>query len=79
LREDLDAIVDKMQRRVSGKVRVKLHKGGMRILGREAPFSLYSQDAVSFEDKELDQREMAGMVKNYGLQAACYQKVCKKD
>lgn len=79
LREDLDAIVDKMQTRVTGKVMVKLHKGGMRILGRESPCSLYSQDAVSFEDKEMDQREMAGMVKNYGLQAACYQKVCKKD
>ena len=29
LREDLDAIVNKMQVRVTGKVRVKLHKGGM--------------------------------------------------
>jgi len=79
LREDLDCIIDNMQLRVSGDVKLKLHKGNIRVLGRESPFSLYSEEAVSFEDKETDQREIAGMVKNYGLQAACYQNVCKKD
>jgi len=79
LREDLDAAIDKMQRRVTGTVKVKLHKGNMRILGRESPYSLYREEAVSFEDKGIDQREMTGMVKNYGMQAATYQKVCKKD
>ena len=79
LREDLDCIIDNMQKRVTGKVTLKLHKGSIRILGRESQYSLYSEEAVSFEDKEMDQREIAGMVKNYGLQAACYQKVCKKD
>lgn len=79
LREDLDKLVDNMQKRVTGVVRIRLHKGGMRILGRKSPHSLYSQEAVSFEDKEMDQREMTGMVKNYGLQAACFQKMSKKD
>ncbi len=79
LREDLDCIIDNMQKRVTGTVKLKLHKGSIKILGREAPYSLYSEEAVSFEDKEMDQREIAGMVKNYGLQAAYYQKVCKKD
>lgn len=78
LREDLDQLIDNMQVRVSGFVRLKLHKGGMRILGRSSPFSLYQEEAVSFEDKEMDQREMAGMVKNYGMQAACYQELCRK-
>ncbi len=79
LREDLDHLVDNMQKRVTGVVKLRLHKGGMRILGRKSPCSLYSQEAVSFEDKELDQREMAGMVKNYGLQAACFQKMRKNE
>jgi argininosuccinate synthase len=79
LREDLDCIIDNMQKRVTGDVVLRLHKGSIRILGRESPYSLYSEEAVSFEDKEMDQREIAGMVKNYGLQAACYQKVCKND
>jgi argininosuccinate synthase len=78
LREDLDQLIDNMQVRVSGFVRLKLHKGSMRILGRSSPFSLYQEEAVSFEDKEMDQREMAGMVKNYGMQAACYQELCRK-
>ena len=78
LREDLDQLIDSMQGRVSGSVRVKLHKGNIRVLGRESPFSLYQEDAVSFEDKEMDQREMAGMVKNYGIQAACYQDICRR-
>jgi argininosuccinate synthase len=78
LREDLDQLIDNMQVRVSGFVRLKLHKGSMHILGRSSPFSLYQEEAVSFEDKEMDQREMAGMVKNYGMQAACYQELCRK-
>jgi argininosuccinate synthase len=79
LREDLDCLIDNMQKRVSGIVRVRLHKGNLRILGRKSPFSLYQEQAVSFEDKETDQREIVGMIKNYGIQAACYQNVCKKD
>ncbi|MCK9151435.1 argininosuccinate synthase [Methanobacterium alcaliphilum] len=79
LREDLDHIIDHMQRRVRGTVKIRLHKGSMRIVGRKSPFSLYQQDVVSFEDKALDQREMTGMVKNYAMQAAFYNKICKKD
>jgi argininosuccinate synthase len=79
LREDLDCLIDNMQKRVTGIVRIRLHKGNLRILGRKSPFSLYQEQAVSFEDKETDQREIVGMIKNYGIQAACYQNVCKKD
>jgi len=79
LREDLDCIIDNMQNRVTGTVKLRLHKGSIRTLTRESEYSLYIEEDVSFEDKETDQREIAGMVKHYGLQAACYQKVCKKD
>lgn len=78
LREDLDSLIDNMQKRVSGLVRVRLHKGNLRILGRKSDFSLYQEQAVSFEDKETDQTEIVGMVKNYGIQAACFQNVCRK-
>lgn len=79
LREDLDCFIDNIQERVTGVVRLRLHKGNLRILGRKSPYSLYQEQAVSFEDKETDQREIIGMLKNYGVQAACYQEVCKKD
>jgi argininosuccinate synthase len=79
LREDLDHLLEHMQQRVTGTVLLKLHKSGLRILGRKSPYSLYNEKAVSFEDKDMDQREMAGMVKNYGLQAACYQEIVKRE
>ena len=79
LREDLDAFIDKTQERVCGKVRVKLYAGSMRIVGRESPYALYSQELVSFEDKDLDQREIVGMVKFHGLQAALYEAVKNKN
>lgn len=78
LREDLDAFIDKTQERVAGKVRLKLYKGSIRVIGRESPYALYSQELVSFEDKEMDQREIVGMVKFHGLQAALYEKVKNK-
>lgn len=78
LREDLDHLLNHMQQRVSGIVRLKLHKGSLRVVGRKSPNSLYNQETVSFEDKTLDQREMTGMVKNYAMQAAIYQKLFKK-
>lgn len=78
LRDDLDHLIDNMQKRVTGTVRVRLHKGNLRILGRKSQFSLYQEQAVSFEDKETDQKEIVGMIKNYGVQAACFQSVCRK-
>lgn len=75
LREDLDAAIDKMQERVEGHVKVKLNKGNIKIIGRESPWSIHSKELVSFEDKQTDQREIEGMIKNHALQASLYQKL----
>ena len=75
LREDIDQAIDHMQRRVSGKVVMKLFKGSIQPLSRESPFSLHSIEQITFEDKETDQREVEGMIKYHGLQAANYQKL----
>lgn len=75
LREDLDQAFDQMQRRVSGKVELRLYKGSITVLTRESPYSLHSIDQITFEDKETDQREVEGMIKYHGLQAANYQKL----
>lgn len=79
LREDLDLVNDSMQKRVTGTVKVKLHKGSMKIITKESPMALYNQENVSFEDKGIDQREMIGMVKYHDIQGAEYYRVCKKD
>ena len=75
LREDIDQAIDHMQRRVSGEVTMKLFKGSIAPLTRESPFSLHSIEQITFEDKETDQREVEGMIKYHGLQAANYQKL----
>ena len=75
LREDLDQAIDKMQERVSGEVVMKLFKGSIQPISRKSTFSLHSIEQITFEDKETDQREVEGMIKYHGLQAANYQKL----
>lgn len=75
LRDDLDQAIDQMQRRVSGKVTMKLFKGSIQPLTRESPFSLHSIEQVTFEDKETDQREVEGMIKYHNIQGTNYQKL----
>lgn len=75
LREDLDQAFDQMQRRVTGEVELRLYKGSITVLTRKSPFSLHSIEQITFEDKETDQREVEGMIKYHGIQAANYQKL----
>ena len=75
LREDLDQAIDNMQERVSGEVVMKLFKGSIQPLIRKSPFSLHSIDQITFEDKDNDQRDVEGMIRHHGLQAANYQKL----
>src|SRR6185437_12947082 len=49
-REMLQAAIDKSQERVEGRVRLKLYKGAVRVVGRQSPRSLYSQAHVTFEE-----------------------------
>ncbi|MFZ0095788.1 MAG: argininosuccinate synthase, partial [Pseudolabrys sp.] len=43
-REMLQAAIDKSQEFVTGRVKVKLYKGNVTIVGRESRYSLYDQD-----------------------------------
>jgi argininosuccinate synthase len=64
-REMLQALIDKSQEFVSGRVRLKLYKGSAWVVGRESPYSLYDQDLVTFEEGAVayDQRDAAGFIK----------------
>jgi argininosuccinate synthase len=64
-REMLQALIDKSQERVTGRVRVKLYKGNATVIGRESPHSLYDQELVTFEEGKVayDQRDAAGFIK----------------
>ncbi|MFL5137782.1 MAG: argininosuccinate synthase [Microvirga sp.] len=64
-REMLQAAIDKSQEMVSGTVRLKLYKGGVWVIGRDSPNSLYDQDLVTFEEGAVayDHRDAAGFIK----------------
>jgi argininosuccinate synthase len=64
-REMLQAAIDHSQAQVSGRVRIKLYKGNVAIVGRSSPFSLYDQDLVTFEEGQsaYDHRDAAGFIK----------------
>ena len=64
-REMLQALIDKSQEKVTGTVRLKLFKGGVHVIGRESPHSLYDQDLVTFEEGAVayDHRDAAGFIK----------------
>src|SRR3954451_16775115 len=64
-REMLQALIDKSQERVEGRVRLKLYKGNATVIGRESPNSLYDQDLVTFEEGAVayDHRDAAGFIK----------------
>jgi argininosuccinate synthase len=64
-REMLQALIDRSQELVTGRVRLKLFKGSVCVVGRSSPYSLYDQDLVTFEEgvSAYDHRDAAGFIK----------------
>ena len=63
-REMLQAAIDKSQELVTGTVRLKLYKGNCDVVGRASPYSLYSQEHVTFEEDDVyDQADAGGFIK----------------
>jgi argininosuccinate synthase len=64
-REMLQVAIDKSQEFVTGRVTLKLYKGGVAVIGRESKYSLYDQDLVTFEEGAVayDHRDAEGFIK----------------
>ncbi len=77
-REMLQALIDKSQAYVSGRVTIKLYKGSATLIGRSSPNSLYDQDLVTFEEGAVayDHRDAAGFIK---LNALRLRTLAKRD
>lgn len=70
LRTDLDRFIDATQARVSGKVRVKLQRGSIRVVGRQSRYSLYKNDLATYAaGSTFDQSLAKGFVELWGLQS----------
>ena len=68
LREALSAFVDETQKTVTGTVRMKLYKGNIYSAGVKSPYSLYSQEYVTFgEDEVYNQADATGFINLFGL------------
>ncbi|PVB61464.1 argininosuccinate synthase [Labrenzia sp. 011] len=77
-REMLQALIDKSQEHVTGTVTLKLYKGNVILTGRSSPYSLYSEELVTFEDDQgaYDQKDAAGFIK---LNALRLRTLAKRD
>lgn len=68
LREDLEAFINKTQERVTGEVRIKLYKGGLRVVGRSSPMSLYDLSLATYgKETTFDQTWSEGFIELWGL------------
>jgi argininosuccinate synthase len=79
LREDLEAFINKSQENVHGEVRVKLYKGGLRVVGRSSPMSLYDQNLVNYNIKTgFNQSYSKGFIELWGLQTRMHNVLKRK-
>ncbi|MDD5575156.1 MAG: argininosuccinate synthase, partial [Candidatus Omnitrophica bacterium] len=68
LKNALDAFVRETQKRVSGTVRLKLHKGSCVVVGRKSAHSLYKEDLATYTEKDkFDQKLADGFIRLWGL------------
>ncbi|HYJ83603.1 MAG TPA: argininosuccinate synthase [Allosphingosinicella sp.] len=79
-REMLQALIDRSQEHVTGKVRMKLYKGNATVIGRESELALYDQDLVTFEEgsSSYSQRDAAGFIRLNALRLRIAAKRARK-
>ena len=64
-REMLQVAIDHSQTRVNGRVRVRLYKGNVEVVGRESDDTLFDEAIATFEEDEgaYDQADAEGFIK----------------
>ncbi len=79
LREALDSFFEKTQKKVAGKVRMKLHKGSSCVVGRESKESLYDVSLATYETADSFSHDSAkGFIELFGLPLKVWAKRQKK-
>ena len=68
LRDALEAFIDVTQRKVKGKVKLKMFKGGLRVVSRSSSNSLYDTELATYmSESTFDQRAAEGFISIWGL------------
>jgi len=76
----LQTMIDKIEEKVGGEVRLKLYKGNVIILGRRSPNSLYQPQLVSFDQAGgYNQKDATGFINLNALRIRINALVNKED
>ncbi|MEN3035169.1 MAG: argininosuccinate synthase, partial [Candidatus Methanosuratincola sp.] len=76
LREELDAFLNKANDRLDGRVKIKLYKGSMIVVGRESPNSVYDFKTATYDSSStFDQSLSKGFVELWGLPTVVARKI----
>ncbi len=76
----LEAFINDTQKVVSGKIRIKLHKGTHMVVGRQSENSLYSEQLATYtEDDSFDHQAATGFIKLWGLSTEVFAQIHKKS
>ena len=67
LQEALTAFANKSNEFVTGTVKLKLYKGNIIPAGMTSPYSLYSEDLVTFGESNYNQAQADGFINLWGL------------
>ncbi len=67
LQEALTAFANESNKFVTGSVKLKLYKGNIIPAGMTSPYSLYSENLVTFGESDYDQRQSEGFINLWGL------------
>jgi len=68
LKQDLEEFINSSQRFVEGWVKLKLYKGGLRVVSRMSKYSLYSKDLATYSVKSVfDQSAAPGFIEIWSL------------
>ena len=79
-REALQALVDDTQKNVNGIARLKIFKGGVWIVGRKSPNSLYDPKIASFEEAGgYNQADAEGFIRLAGVRLRALARATAKD
>jgi len=71
--EAICRFVEATQEHVSGTVRLKLFKGGMRVVGKWSERALYQKDLATYgEGDAFDHKAAEGFIRLYGLETMLY-------
>ncbi len=80
LRQALEGFINETQKVVSGKIRLKLHKGSNTVVGRKSDNSLYNEQLATYLKGDLFDHEAAvGFIKLWGLPTKVNAEVHKKQ